>query len=32
MSDEYEIKSGYQAQSSETISGSSSGITPDMDM
>ena len=31
MSDEYENKSGYQAQSSETISGSSSGITPDMD-
>ena len=31
MSEEYENKSGYQAQSSETISGSSSGITPDMD-
>ena len=28
MSDEYENKSGYQAQSSETISGSGSGVTP----
>ena len=31
MSDEYENKSSYQAQSSETISESGSGVSPDMD-
>ena len=31
MSDEYENKSSYQAQSSETISGGGSGVSPDMD-
>ena len=31
MSDEYENKSSYQAQSSETISGNGSGVSPDMD-
>ena len=31
MSDEYENKSGYQAQSSETITGTGSGVSPDMD-
>ena len=31
MSDEYENKSSYQAQSSETITGSGSGVSPDMD-
>ena len=31
MSEEYENKTGYQAQSSETISEGSSGISPDMD-
>ena len=31
MPDEYENKSSYQAQSSETLSGDSSGISPDMD-
>ena len=30
MSDEYENKSGYQAQSSETLTGSA-GSTPDID-
>ena len=32
MSDEYENKSSYQAQSSETISGTGSGVSPDMDL
>ena len=31
MSDEYENKSGYQAQSSETLTGSA-GSTPDIDL
>ena len=31
MSDEYENKSGYQAQSSETITGTGSSVSPDMD-
>ena len=31
MSDEYENKSGYQAQSSETIPGTGSGVSPAMD-
>ena len=31
MSDEYENKSGYQAQSSETITGTGSNVSPDMD-
>ena len=31
MSDEHENKSSYQAQSSETISGGGSGISPDID-
>ena len=31
MSDEYENKSGYQAQASETITGTGSGVSPDMD-
>ena len=31
MSDEYENKSGYQAQSSETMDGTGSNVSPDMD-